>query len=518
LRTVLFGVDGLSFRVLHPLMQRGVLPNFQKLRDAGSEAILESKYPPLTPAAWTSISTGMKPASHGVYDFWEYDEKPGPGSTRQAHIQTHRKGSKAIWNMLSDFGKRVLVINVPITYPPETVNGIMISGYLTPGSEVNFTYPLSIKEELYRAVPGYKIDLEHDDMLAIEPLLDATIQMTEQRIELLRYLMLEKEWDFCYIVFVGADRLQHPLWDEILTMEPGVTQYYRQLDAALGFVLDQLEPEDTLFVVSDHGFQGAQSIFDINEYLYSKGLLHLDASSQRDRSVRTADVKYLLKRLGLFSLASKARQALNKTSIASLQQLDVYQPILAEIDWTRTQAYVPSLSGFGGGYADIFLSNDLDTQLVTDLCTDLRNQVDPRTGKPLIEAIYTTEVFGTGPYAPREPHLLLLPTDGTTFRMRFGNKRLWDETNSTQGTHQKDGVLYAYGNNIRPGSQACPAEIYDIVPTVLESMGLPLPGVFDGRVLHEIFVRQEEPGTPEPEAGRSTRQRLQRLLDLNHPR
>lgn len=45
MRTVLFGVDGLTFRALHPLMQRGELPHFQKLKNAGCEAVLESKYP-----------------------------------------------------------------------------------------------------------------------------------------------------------------------------------------------------------------------------------------------------------------------------------------------------------------------------------------------------------------------------------------------------------------------------------------------------------------------------------------
>lgn len=435
----------------------------------------------------------------------------------KSHIQTHRKGSKAIWNILSEYGKRVLVINVPVTYPPETVNGIMISGYMTPSSEANFTYPLSLKEEVFRAVPEYKIDLEHDDMLAIEPLLDATLKMTEQRTKLMRYLMQEKPWDFCYIVFVGADRLQHPLWDEILAMEPKVTEYYRLLDAALGFVLEQLEPEDTLFVVSDHGFQGAKRVFDINEYLYSRELLHLNSNAQRDQSVRSANLKYLLKRLGLFSLARKANHALKKEQIQGLERqlLDVYQPLMADIDLAKTQAYVPSLSGFGGGYADIFLREDLGEQLINELCKDLRNQVDPCTGKPLIEAIYTTEVYGTGPFAPRESHLLLLPSDGITFRMRLGNKRLWDDTNSTQGTHQKDGVLYAFGNNIKQGlRQASPVEIYDIVPTILHSMGLPLPGVFDGRILQGIFEEQKEPGSPKSEGDGRTRHKLESLLDL----
>src|SRR5207244_7038058 len=142
---------------------------------------------------WTSISTGMKPAAHGVYDFWEYDEQQEPGTLRQAHIQTHRKGRKAIWNILSEYGKRVLVMNVPVTYPPEAVNGIMISGYMTQSSNVDFTYPSSFKEELYRVVPEYQIDLDLRSFWrkprAMELLIDATLRMTERRIELITYLL-----------------------------------------------------------------------------------------------------------------------------------------------------------------------------------------------------------------------------------------------------------------------------------------------------------------------------------------
>src|SRR5579863_8278207 len=160
MRSVIFGVDGLTFRILDPLIERGDLPNFRKLRERGCEATLESKYPPLTPAAWTSLSTGLKPAQHGVYDFWEYEEQHTKGEARAAHVQTRRKGGKAIWNILSEYGKQVLVINVPSTYPPEPVNGIMISGYMTPSSDTDFTYPSAFKEELYREVPGYEIDLD----------------------------------------------------------------------------------------------------------------------------------------------------------------------------------------------------------------------------------------------------------------------------------------------------------------------------------------------------------------------
>ncbi len=497
MRTVLFGVDGLTFRVLHPLIERGDLPNFRKLSEKGCEAILESKYPPVTPAAWTSLSTGMKPAAHGVYDFWEYEEEQN-GRTRKARVQTRRKGAKAIWNILSDYGKQVLVINVPVTYPPDAVNGVMISGYLTPSSDVDFTYPLNFKEELYRIVPDYMIDLEHDAMFSMKltgkpgPLIDATLRMTERRIQLTLSLMKGKPWDFCYVAFVGADRLQHPIWDDIMALDKRATEYFRLLDHGLGLILDELGPDDSLFVISDHGFQGARRFFDINEYLYSKGLLKLNAGDQRSQTSRSTTLKRTLKQVGLLSLARKTKKILKRTGALQDDIADVYQPVLTDIDWEGTEAYVPSMSGFLGGYADIFLGKDVSETAVADLCEDLRRQRDPRTGRPLIDAIYTTEVFGTGLYAPREPHLLLLPTDGITFRMNFGNTRLWDDANTTRGTHQKDGVLYAYGGGIKEGFKAPNAELYDIVPTVLHSMGLPQPGAFDGRVLDELFVEREQ--------------------------
>jgi predicted AlkP superfamily phosphohydrolase/phosphomutase len=497
MRTILFGVDGLTFRVLHPLIERGDLPNFRKLSEKGCEAILESKYPPVTPAAWTSISTGMKPAKHGVYDFWEYEEEQS-GVARKARVQTRRKGASAIWNILSDYNKQVLVINVPVTYPPDTVNGVMVSGYLTPSSDVDFTYPVNFKEELYRAVPDYMIDLDHDDLFSMkltgksDPLIDATLRMTERRIQLTLYLMQEKPWDFCYVAFVGADRLQHPLWADIMALETRATEYFRLLDHGLGLIIEQLGPHDSLFVVSDHGFQGATHFFDINEYLYSKGLLTLGSKSQRSQASRYTTLKHTLRQVGLLSLARKTKRLLKKTGAIQEYIGDVLQPVLTDIDWEQTQAYVPSMSGFLGGYADIFLVHDLDEITLTELCDDLKRLRHPRTGQYLIDVIYATGVFGEGPYAPREPHLLLLPTDGITFRMNLGNTRLWDDANTTRGTHQKDGVLYAYGGGIKQGLKAPNAELYDIVPTILYNMGLPMPFVFDGRVLNELFIERKQ--------------------------
>src|SRR5712692_388177 len=147
MRVFLFGVDGLTFRILNPLIERGLLPNFQRVRDGGVQGVLKSTIPPMTPPAWMSIATGLPPAEHGIYDFFEYEQtEDGP----RPKLVTHRKGGKAIWNILSEWGKRVIVANVPMTYPPEPVNGIMLSGYMAPDTKSNVTYPTSFKRNCYR--------------------------------------------------------------------------------------------------------------------------------------------------------------------------------------------------------------------------------------------------------------------------------------------------------------------------------------------------------------------------------
>jgi predicted AlkP superfamily phosphohydrolase/phosphomutase len=529
MRVVVFGVDGLTFRVLHPLMERGELPNFQRLSRDGCEAVLESKYPPLTPPAWLSLATGLKPAGHGIYDFWEYEEHPESASARRATVQTRRKGGKAIWNILSEYGKKVLVINVPMTYPPEAVNGIMVSGYMTPSPDVDFTYPVAFKEELFRVIPDYEIDLAPQDKAIVgwsgrmARLIDATLRMTERRIQLIHYMLKEKSWDFCFLGFVGADRIQHRLWDEIMSLDTRATEYFKLLDHGLGLVLDLLGPDDCLFVVSDHGFQGVNRCFDINQYLFSKNLVTRGASSSpsRKHGEGLRILKQTLKQAGLLPLTRRIKSGLIGTGLLQDTAIDFHQPISRNIDWQRTLAYVPSSSGFGSGYADIFLGADLEAERLSELCEDLKAQVDPLTGKALIDAIYSTEVYGKGPYAPREQHLLLLPTDGITFRMGFGNDKFWDDatmandSGKRSGVHQQDGVLFAFGATTKHGFKASNAEVYDLVPTVLRAMGLPVPDSLDGRVLDELFVESQQREPPIAAAAKSSvvQRKLQKLLD-----
>src|SRR5258708_9448168 len=154
---------------------------------------------------------------------------------------------------------------------------------------------------------------------------------------------------------------------------------------------------------------------------------------------------------------------------------------------------------------------------INDLGGDLQQQRDPKNGQPLIDAIYTNEVNGTGPYALREPHLLLLPNDGITFRVEQGNEQLWEDIGKSFGSHHKHGVLYDYGGPLKRGIKAPDAELYDVVPTVLRGMGLPLPHVFDGRVLDEMFREEKQPSRAAEAAAdsRLAYNKLRKLLEVS---
>ena len=494
MRAVIFGVDGLSFRILQPLIQRGDLPNFSRLQREGVKSELISTVPPMTPPAWMSLVTGLKPAKHGVFDFWEFDLT---SPTLQSRLVTHRKGGKAIWNILSEYGKRVIVLNVPITYPPDPVNGLMVSGLMTPSASAPFTFPHMLKEELYTVVPNYRIDLS---LAKTSPgyFVDAVLDMTEKRLQLQEHLLSEHEWDFAFLSYVGPDRIQHRIWDSIESLSYAGTQYFRLLDSALGSVLNRLTSEDVLFVASDHGFVGAKNWFYINEFLCRQALLHRGTSSETKRAKLAGFGREAAQKMHLLGTIRQARKTYEhlygKPPVQ--KKKGIYRPFFDHIDWSETHACVLSSMAFSGGNADIFLSPNATPEEMEALRQELADQRHPQTGEPLAEAIYATDAYGVGPFRPPEEHLILIPNRGTTFHLDVGRKNLWEHLDEGKGVHEKEGIFYAWGAGVKQGEQVEPLQIYDLVPTALHALGIAADEPFDGRVAHEIFVTEPSDDTP----------------------
>ena len=150
-RVLIIGLDGATFDVLGPMIERGRMPNLAAIIREGASGVLNSTQPPITPAAWTTFMTGKGPGRHGIVDFERYDVR----TNRLTFNSTMEIREKTFWDILSEKGFRVGSINLPMTYPPKRVNGFMISGFDAPSMEAEFTYPRDLKDEILRRFPDY---------------------------------------------------------------------------------------------------------------------------------------------------------------------------------------------------------------------------------------------------------------------------------------------------------------------------------------------------------------------------
>ena len=484
----------MTFRVLGPYLDAGLIPNFKKVIEGGASGVLRSTIPPVTPPGWISLSTGKNIGKHGVYEF-----SKRTGYKTELVTKNTSPSAVPIWEILGRQGKKVVVINVPMTYPPDAVNGVIISGMMTPNTGTDFTYPKDVKEEVMRLAPGYRIDLDEKTvLLSSDPgrLINEVHSITED-VRKLMLAFLKREWDFFFVVFTGPDRLQHFLWDEIVSMQPACVNYYRLLDGILGDLLATLDGDTVLFVASDHGFMEAKKGFHINNFFMEEGLLHvrntLKIKNTMSRIHLTShSIQRLLNNIGLLRLRDSLPPWFRKLIKRFFTSLGA--PV-DDIDWSRTKAFsllkygIVSLNLKGREPDGIVEPNEYD-----DYCEIIRKRLmsfkDPLTGKGAIKSVHKCdELFPSWKsYDIYRPDMLVEAEEGYSINVEFSDNVVSRHTlvnRSVTADHHADGVFIAYGGPIRTKSMQ--ADICDIMPTILYLAGVPVPEDVDGRVLTDII-------------------------------
>src|SRR5215468_2821683 len=267
-KVLLISLDGATFDVLGPLMEQGYLPNLQRIQQSGTSSELASVLPPVTAPAWTSFMTGQNPNKHGIFDFIGFDEiNYGSTLNNSRHIR-----SKTLWQLLSEKGKRVVVINLPYLYPPYPVNGILISGWDAPPN-TTFTYPPHIAQEVLDIFPDYcdALDLSLWNYLPAESdiefdsFIGRLIKSSIHTARLGAHFLSRENWDVGMVHFQQPDWIQHKLWGYIehACADPSdqskrirqVRECYRILDQHVGSIFELTKSLSPLrIVLSDHGF------------------------------------------------------------------------------------------------------------------------------------------------------------------------------------------------------------------------------------------------------------------------
>ena len=189
----------MSPKLVTKLVGEGHLPTFEKLMNEGAYGELESTIPPLSAPAWPSIVTGLNPGQHGIYGF--ITETREQGNRKVCIHNSNSLKGLALWDILKPHKKRSILVNVPLTHPPYPINGIMVSGFPSPGNRL-IAYPKEVENTLREKFPYYKIDVDFVDRdyrkLDKRKFISDVYDILKNRAELSLYLLKNYKWDLFF--------------------------------------------------------------------------------------------------------------------------------------------------------------------------------------------------------------------------------------------------------------------------------------------------------------------------------
>ncbi len=517
---MVIGLDGLEPSLAERWMDDGRLPNLAALRASGAFLRLQSTTPPATFPAWTSCVTGVGPGRHGIFDFTEVPE----GSYSLRFVNSRHRKAPALWDILSAAGRRVCVVGVPATYPPDPVNGIMVSGFDSPvctSVDRSFVYPPKHYEEV-RDWRFADFQESHIGPGWHEEALRRLLAKIDDKERILLRLIEREPWDFLMTVFGESDTVAHHFWlfhDPASPrhrpgLQDAIRQVYERLDSAVGRLIGAFG-HGTVAVVSDHGFGGAgDGVIHLNNWLAERG--HLGFAPARES---------LLKRAALAFAPQRWRGALFRRFRGMATRAES-RSRTAGIDWSRTRAWSEELNYFPsirvnlrGREPDGQVAPDDYTAFCTALCRELEEW-------PCIAKAWRRSELYYGPHVERAPDIILeLATEngyshsclrrrgGPAFRRMAPHEYLGGKERGMTGNHRPEGVLF-----LSRKTEACAAGIEDVAPTVLAAMNVAGPPMDGTSLLGDMMetgqeweTRGDHAYTPEQEQAVE-----QRLRDLGY--
>lgn len=214
--------------------------------------------------------TGKNPGEHSIFGFVDRIANPFKLKIPLATDRT----AETFWKKLSLEGKKVLVMNVPLTYPPEKVNGILISCFLTPSIDKAVNPPSYVgylKEKKY--VIDVDPNLGHKDK---RQFMKELFQALDRRMEVFFDLLNKEDYYLAQCHIMETDRLNHFFWgdyEEGGEFKEDFERFYYKLDKWIGETFKLLSENDTFIVLSDHGFCRIKYNVQINHFLEEEGYL-----------------------------------------------------------------------------------------------------------------------------------------------------------------------------------------------------------------------------------------------------
>ncbi|NDJ53998.1 MAG: phosphodiesterase [Chloroflexi bacterium] len=445
---------------------RDELPTFHKLYSNGIWGELESCIPAITVPAWSVMMSSKDPGTLGIYGFrnrkdYSYD---GYYIATGDYIKEPR-----LWDILGQAGKQTITVGVPQTFPIKPVNGLTIASFLTPTLESGFTYPSDLAEKILNVAPRYEVDVRNFRTDDKEWLLRQLWDMTEMRFEAINYLMANHSWDYFMCVEMCVDRIHHGMWSYMDSghrkyeagnpFEDSIKDYYIMIDAQIAAMLERIDDNTVVLIVSDHGGKKMDGGICINEWLWRNDYLAFKADPPQDQ----------------FDENGKR----------------VLTPIKPDmIDWENTRVW-----GDGGYYGRVFINvegREPQGQVKREDYESLRDELIQRfKGIPDEQG----NDIGTVVYKPQEIYQrvrnvapdLLVYWGNLNWRSvgSLGHGGIYTFENDTgpdAANHASNGMFILY-DPAQPGGnhEVKGRGLLDVAPTVLELMGVAVPHDMQGK-------------------------------------
>jgi predicted AlkP superfamily phosphohydrolase/phosphomutase len=515
-RLLIIGLDGATFDLVRPWAAAGKLPNIARLLAQGSSAPLRSVPNQNSAPAWSSYATGKNPGKHGIFYF---DERID-GAYKTRYLNGSFRRGESWWMIASRAGLRVGVVNVPMSYPAEPVHGVMLAGLDAPGVDSpGFSQPPELIHELRAKVGDYIIEPGIPSYMKMgrRDLAERAIfEAEEKRLAYVRYLMVSRPWDVFHITFTSTDAAHHFFWKDMDPTHPEhdpadaarygdtIERVYCQADAIVGELV-AATPDAAVILMSDHGGgfnqRGAEYL---NAWLASIGFLHtlterpaLDTAAARLKQAAAAPLRWGYDLVD-HKLSRQAKLRLVRLFPGLREQMETMMAF-GTIDWSRTKAYAY------GARDDLWINlqgrepHGIVPQaeyeaLRDEIIAKLHASRDVLDRGPVLEAALKREDVYHGPYLHKAPDILIrwqttrvirgiyLPQPG-----QLPPPVLPLKPNLNNGGHRLHGIFVMAGPGVRQGHTFAEGMLWDLAPTILYYLGVPVPEDMDGRVLTAAF-------------------------------
>lgn len=507
-KVMVIGLDGCTFDVLGPLIEKGILPNIERLIKEGTSGKLRSTIPPLSHAAWSTFQTGRNPGKHGVFDFF----RNNPETNTYTPINSTFLNTETFWERLSAKGRSVSVLNFFFTFPPKKVNGSIIAGRETPSEDAEYTHPPELKEEILKAEPAFEVNPYVKRVSQSKYFLRKVPLYLESQERVNSYLISEHPTDLFMNVFPMPDIIQHHFWKHLdpshplhnkkkaRKFMPMIEKVFMTLDEIIGKRIEGIDEDTVVMIMSDHGFCSIHKKVHLNRWLINEGLLTLRNREKRNaRFALLKGVINIIKKCDKFLASYDVFGLRRSLRVATRKKRNVLTR-RKMIDWTGTKAYVGRISENGihinlkGRDSEGIVSDGVEYEKLRDtIISGLYELKDPQTGEKVFSGVHKREDIYNGEYVKHAPDIIY-ETNDTPYEIvdkLLGDEMFYNvDEYETTGKHYPDGIFIVYGKCIAKGRNIEGANIGDLAPTILFIMDEDVPTDIDGKVLKDIFEDQ----------------------------